>query len=187
VFYAPAALCAKVKSTQAKSPQVRRTVRHSLRDGVTAYFVISPAIGLSCHRPRAMRQHRHELTSASRCQDHTTSPSAFRAFVFRASKRPSHPAPNVRDDREAPLFIRHGTRGKMPLICPTPQAKGLRQINATGKSLEQPQILSSDEQLLDLVSRTRRSMTLLSRTRCSVQRCFAEPGPILRTLALMQG
>src|SRR5690348_18490981 len=40
---------------------------------------------------------------ASRHQDHTTSPSAFDAFVFSHGKRPPRPAPNVRDDsRSAP-------------------------------------------------------------------------------------
>jgi hypothetical protein len=64
--------------------------------------------------------------------------------------RPPHPAPNVRDDRDTPLLIGRGTCGKMPLICPTTQAKGLRHFNTTGKSLEQPQMLSSEEQLLKL-------------------------------------
>jgi hypothetical protein len=37
----------------------------------------------------------------------------------------------------------------MPAICPTAQAMCLRPIGTTGKSLEQPQILSSEEQLLE--------------------------------------
>jgi hypothetical protein len=36
--------------------------------------------------------------------------------------RPSHPAPNVRDDRETPLLIGRETRKEQPLICPTAQA-----------------------------------------------------------------
>jgi hypothetical protein len=36
--------------------------------------------------------------------------------------RPPHPAPNVRDDREAPLLVRHRTREEEPLICPSAQA-----------------------------------------------------------------
>jgi hypothetical protein len=36
------------------------------------------------------------------------------------------------------------------LICPTAQGKHLRHIGTTGKSLEQPQILSSEEHLLEL-------------------------------------
>jgi len=43
------------------------------------------------------------LISASGYQDHTTSPSATTRFVFTCHRRPPHPAPNVRDDRETPL------------------------------------------------------------------------------------
>jgi hypothetical protein len=44
-----------------------------------------------------------DLMPASRHQDHTTSPSTSAPFVS-VLPRPSHPAPNVRDDREAPLL-----------------------------------------------------------------------------------
>jgi hypothetical protein len=40
----------KVESTQISPPQVHRNLRHSLRDGVTVSFVLSPAIGLCCRR-----------------------------------------------------------------------------------------------------------------------------------------
>jgi hypothetical protein len=33
--------------------------------------------------------------------------------------RPPHPAPNTRDDREAPLFSGTGRRGLIEMICPT--------------------------------------------------------------------
>jgi hypothetical protein len=46
------------------------------------------------------------LTSASRRQDHTASPSTTSAHSSHAPSRPPHPAPNVRDDRETPLFVR---------------------------------------------------------------------------------
>src|SRR5690349_6978324 len=42
VFVAPAALRAIVESTQASHHRYAETVRHSLRDGVTASFVLSP-------------------------------------------------------------------------------------------------------------------------------------------------
>jgi transcription elongation GreA/GreB family factor len=41
---------------------------------------------------------------------------------------------NVRDDRDTPLLVRRETPQVKPLICPTAQARKLRQINATGKS-----------------------------------------------------
>src|ERR1700727_3275505 len=50
-----------------------------------------------------MRSTIAKLTSASRSQDHTTSPSASQRIRLVHCKRPSLPAPNVRDDRETPL------------------------------------------------------------------------------------
>jgi hypothetical protein len=46
------------------------------------------------------------LTPASGRQDHTTSPSARNVIRRLTLLRPPHPAPNVRDDREAPLLSR---------------------------------------------------------------------------------
>src|SRR5450631_2136239 len=59
--------------------------------------------------PPSLADRSTSLTPASGCQDHTTSPSAkasfVRALLARLTlPRPSHPAPNVRDDREAPLL-----------------------------------------------------------------------------------
>jgi hypothetical protein len=72
---------------------------------LTVSFVLSPVIGLSCHRrwPRC-ESILANLMPASRHQNHTTSPSANRRIRQLRSSRPSHPAPNVRDDREAPLL-----------------------------------------------------------------------------------
>ena len=94
-------------------------IRPSLRDGATAYSALSSGTGLSCPRRRAIIS--RDLTSASGGQDHTPSPSALASFV-RVHKaramptRPSHPAPNVRDDREAPLLSERGTTRIMLLI-----------------------------------------------------------------------
>ena len=62
--------------------------------------------------PPSLRGCRHprNLAPASGRQDHTTSPSASSVARRATPRRPSHPAPNVRDDREAPLRG-HGTRG----------------------------------------------------------------------------
>ena len=58
---------------------------------LTAYIVLSPAIGLSCHRHRESLT--ADLTPASRRQDHTTSPSASVPFVHSTSaSTASHPA-----------------------------------------------------------------------------------------------
>jgi hypothetical protein len=52
------------------------TARHSLHDGVTAYFVLSPVNRAFCHRRLSIIS--TSLTPASGRQDHTTSPSASR-------------------------------------------------------------------------------------------------------------
>src|SRR5437762_12226826 len=49
---------------------------------LTVSFVISPVIGLFCHRRQ--RKASANLTPASRRQDHTTSPSASAPFVSAA-------------------------------------------------------------------------------------------------------
>src|SRR6202011_4099574 len=66
---------------------------------LTVSFVLSPVIGLVCHRHRRITAN---LTPASRRQDHTTSPSASAQFVKRAARVHRIP-PRVRDDREPPL------------------------------------------------------------------------------------
>jgi hypothetical protein len=48
--------------------------RHSLRNGFTVSFVLSPVTGLSCHRRQRDAKHLANLTPASGRQDHTTSP-----------------------------------------------------------------------------------------------------------------
>jgi hypothetical protein len=50
---------------------------------LTVSFVLSPVIGLCCHRHRR-KINSADLIPASRNQDHTTSPSANGAFVSRA-------------------------------------------------------------------------------------------------------
>jgi hypothetical protein len=69
---------------------------------LTVYFVLSPVTGLFCHRRSQDKP--ATLTPASGRQDHTTSPSASASFVNAPPKRPPHPAPNVRDDRDTPLL-----------------------------------------------------------------------------------
>src|SRR5258708_32327240 len=89
-------------------------IRPSLRNGFTAYFVLSPVTGSLA--TVAMRIAPHNLTPASGRQNHTTSPSASAALVSR-SLRVHRIPPRVRDDRDPPLLSGE-TRGEMPLICP---------------------------------------------------------------------
>jgi hypothetical protein len=53
------------------------------------------------------------LISASRYQDHAALPSALVRSSC-APKRPPHPAPHVRDDRETPLLVGAGRAEKCP-------------------------------------------------------------------------
>jgi hypothetical protein len=76
--------------------------------------VLSPVIGFLATVVRVMRSIITDLTPASGCQDHTTSPSALALFVKSASaSTASHP--NVRDDGQRPL-VRDETAQNKPVI-----------------------------------------------------------------------
>ena len=68
-----------------------RIIRHSPRNGFTAYIALSPGTGLFCPR-RFAGLTPQTLTPASGRQDHTTSPSASSALVLRRHQRPPQPA-----------------------------------------------------------------------------------------------
>ena len=93
-----------------------------------------PGDRLYCHR-RCAKTFPHNLTPASGRQDHTTSPSASAPLVFARCSRPSHPVPNVRDDRETPLW-RDGMARYEPVIWVRDQQQMLRHIGTTGKSVK---------------------------------------------------
>jgi len=126
---------------------------------LTVSFVLSPVIGLVCHRrPRIWhvraRSGRHasaNLTPASRRQDHTTLPSATASLVSVSSiahgktrpaitshaktlPRPPHPVPNVRDDRETPL-CGTGRCESVEMFLPGREAKYFCKWGWTGNSL----------------------------------------------------
>jgi hypothetical protein len=71
------------------------------------------------------------LTPASGRQDHTTSPSASSAARLAPPKRPSHPAPNVRDDGQRPS-ARGGTVQSIMLILANREAKYFSPKGWTG-------------------------------------------------------
>jgi hypothetical protein len=107
----------KVKAHKSKSPQVHRTnPALPARMVLTVSFVVSPETGLCCLRRRRDATHLDRL-------DTSVGVSGRYDFAVRAScvrlahdTRPPHPAPNVRDDREAPLFVRRGMARIMPVI-----------------------------------------------------------------------
>src|SRR3989441_3491857 len=105
---APAVSCAKLcKNGAHEHTGSAEAVRHPLRNGFTAYFVLSPVERACCHRHCA-ENFPHSLAPASRRQDHTTSPYAlaFSSGVKKrlTPKRPPHSDPTHRDDRETPLL-----------------------------------------------------------------------------------
>jgi hypothetical protein len=103
------------------------TLRHSPRNGFTAYSALSSVTGFLATViggiPRSIHLDRcatANLAPASGRQNHTTSPSASATLVSR-SLRVHRISPHVRDDREPPLSS--GETGQfLALICPTEQS-----------------------------------------------------------------
>jgi hypothetical protein len=116
VLAAPAvsrAICAKQKCTRAY--RAAGAFRPSLRNGFTAYFVLFPENGSFASVAGGTLP--ANVAPAPRRPNHTTSPYASGAYVYRAINV-HRISPRVRDDREAPL-IRRETGGVMGLIWVT--------------------------------------------------------------------
>jgi len=79
------------------------TLRPSLRNGFTAYFELSPVTGFLATVAPEKRWLLRDLTPAPGCQDHTTSPSAFRTVRQWCGSRPPHPVPTFATMANAPL------------------------------------------------------------------------------------
>jgi hypothetical protein len=123
------------ESTRVSHHRLGRSTGIPCATVLTAYGALSPVIGflatvISCDASASSRN----LMPASRHQDHTLSPSAFCIARQPMRKRPPHPAPNVRDDREAPSLEGCGTREDMPVICPTSQAATPATFQHDGQS-----------------------------------------------------
>jgi hypothetical protein len=95
----PGAQCARSLAGQKKQamPVTVTTVtpeitRHSPHNGFTVSFVLSPVTGLCCHR-HLRKSPFANLTPASGCQDHTTSPSAPAPLVFGTARVHRIPPP----------------------------------------------------------------------------------------------
>ena len=140
---APAALRAKVESTQAShhghtgSPGIPRAMV------LTASFVVSPESRACClrHRPRC-ESIAACLIPASGYQDATTSPSATRAFVSCACCVHRISCPTFCDDRETPLMRAEDARksaGDLPVVT-SEKARGTlarRANQVTGRKRRQ--------------------------------------------------
>ncbi len=134
---APAASCALcIGRTHTSNNEYTGTPGIPARNGFTAYVVLSPVTGLFCHRRLRIRglsaPGRADLPS--RELDASVGASGPHDFAVRSNisrqravdrsqahhppcdpiarkmlPRPSHPAPNVRDDRETPLLVGRDT------------------------------------------------------------------------------
>jgi hypothetical protein len=85
---APAAARGVVVDTRVSHHGHTGFIRHSPRNGVTVSFVISPAIGLSCHRPRRNAKHCRQVDAsveASGPHDFTVRQSITRQLTGPAS------------------------------------------------------------------------------------------------------
>src|ERR1700733_4937014 len=99
---APAALRAKIKSTQASHHGHTGDIRHSPRNGFNGFLRGLPGEpGLLPPWPAAIAT---GLIPASGYQDATTSPSTTRAFVSCACRVHRISCPTFCDDRETPLM-----------------------------------------------------------------------------------
>ncbi|MDB5515116.1 MAG: hypothetical protein JWQ17_1874 [Tardiphaga sp.] len=110
-------VCKIVRRTAHEHTGSAEALRHSLRNGFTAYAVLSPATNSSCHRRcrldgssiRSDRGRHRQLDTSNGCRDHTVLPYALAPFVLRAGiaheklalrhrcaptlPRPPHPLP----------------------------------------------------------------------------------------------
>jgi hypothetical protein len=103
-------LACKNRKHASKSPQVhRKSPAFPARMVLTACFVLSPAIGLFV--TVACGSVSTSVMPASRHQDHTTSPSAFGAFVVCTARVHRIPLPTFVTTAKRPSF-ESGTRRK---------------------------------------------------------------------------
>jgi len=98
-----------------KQRQGSQNNRHSLRNGVNGCSVLSPVCRLVSHRRLARRvgpSGRHRQLAGLDPSVGGSGPHGLAVRIGTRSSfaptRPSHPAANVRDDREAPLWIGAG-------------------------------------------------------------------------------
>jgi hypothetical protein len=94
------------KKHTSQSPQVHRNNPAFPAQWFTAYTELSPVTGLSCHRRGA------DCSAPLDASVGAPGPHGFavRVGVGRRStpQRPSHPAPDVRDDHDTPLYVSAG-------------------------------------------------------------------------------
>jgi hypothetical protein len=99
-------LCSK-KSTGVSNQGYTATAGIPCTMVLTVSFVLFPVTGLFCHRHLAGHVPARLSASVGAPEPHdfaVRTNTARRARIAPGDVRPSHPAPNVRDDREPPLL-----------------------------------------------------------------------------------
>jgi hypothetical protein len=118
---APAALRVKIENTQVSHHRFTGSIRPSLRDGFNGLLRALPGDRAFLSPSPADCLCRLDISVE------ISGPRGFAVRIdarrLRATQRPSHPAPNVRDDREAPLLRCAGRPKEVAVICPTEQVK----------------------------------------------------------------
>jgi hypothetical protein len=129
---APAASCAKTKSTRAKSPQVRSGKSGFPRaNGFNGFLRALP--GDRAFLPPSSARWMSifaNLTPASGRQNHTTSPSARCAFVSCAARVHRIPRPTFVTIAKRPSWG-HGTGQSVKLFLPNREAKNFSLLGWT--------------------------------------------------------
>jgi len=181
VLAAPAASRANEKCTRASHHRYAETVRHSLRDGATTYFVLSPVTGLFCHRRLADHPAKLDASvGASGPHDFAVRRSFARLATL---PRPPHPAPNVRDDGQRPSLGRDGGSCRSDLpdgLSEIFLQMGLDSKSPTAADLPVGQISLRANQSWLRSLRCRRQVPRTDRTSCCHAKTRASlitPGP----------
>jgi hypothetical protein len=98
-------LACKSKKHASKSPQVGQTFRRFLRNGFNGLFRALPGEpGFVATIASAMRKHCRQLDASIGASGPHGFAVRFQVARLAHQKRPPHPAPNVRDDRDTPLL-----------------------------------------------------------------------------------
>src|SRR5712664_3245719 len=121
---APVAACA-AKSTGVSNYRYTATAGIPCTMVLTVSFVLSPVTMLGCHRHQWNRFHQlSACIGAPGPHDFAVrTNTARRAIIALGDVRPSHPIPNVRDDREPPLLWKRDKRNEATDL-------GVRSISA---------------------------------------------------------
>jgi hypothetical protein len=105
----------------------------SLRNGFTTYSALSLVTGLYCHHPPCDAKHHHEV-ECQRRGVRTTRLRRPRSHVSSSARpRPSHSAPDTRDDREAPLLQRARNETLIVVILAQRKAENFSLTDWTGQ------------------------------------------------------